>query len=817
MWFNYLPINDRSKTATITGYSFGNGAQGYASVQASGFIKTGSSSSYVLLGDGGHKTISSLSVNHASFADYIRRNTLPTPANNTVKAYKDSLVKFFTNYPNGIGANVSVSTSIINNWSNDAATYYDSSSYSVIKISGSYNGTTYGQFLLSSYNLSQVGIVGRNDNKWSKIKWLAFEDQIPTDNNQLANGAGYITSAGSCAYATRAGNADTVDGQHFSYSNSSNSPTYLWATNSNGSSFLAARASISVNYANSAGSASSATKLTSSAGSATLPIYFSDGKPVACTASSVFSNLSNSGNNLSITVAGQNRTLTVGYATSAGSATKVIVNQNTTNDANYPLVWSNQNNTNTVTENQLYKSWSDLYYNPKNKRLTVGGSVVASSFIKSGGTSQQLLRADGGIATFNWSGQSGQPTWLWGGNNEHSYYVYNPSNFRVAYSTSAGNADTLDGVHLSGIFTAFGNNGHNITATIGGTTKSFLVNWAADSDKLDGYHVSDLLTSVTNTNNGISVTVGGTTKSVSNISVNYANSAGSADTAQYLRSLGNQNCQTGRTQNYGDVYTYNTYTNNTGAPTSYTSVIGFGRGIAGTVEIAGGWNNTNLYWRSLRDCCEDWYSWRTVLDSSNYSEFVNNYYWANVKISTSSSTTTSPTVSTLTATSSIRIGSTLNIKDSVISCSASNISIESKESGSLLINSHEVLSYDLDRISMTNKTQFVHRLGLGASSPDPISHIHTTDDVTVYIGSLTKSSFFEFRPAMDGQLLFLKIGKLHSSTYFWCTARDCEVIRADNFSTYLNKNQTKDCFGDGCARIFIYKQITERWYEFYCG
>ena len=130
-------------------------------------------------------------------------------------------------------------------------------------------------------------------------------------------------------------------------------------------------------------------------------------------------------------------------------------------------------------------------------------------------------------------------------------------------------------------------------------------------------------------------------------------------TAQYLRSLGNQNCQTGRTQNYGDVYTYNTYANNTGAPTDYTSVIGFGRGTAGTVEIAGGWCNSHLYWRSLRDCCEDWYSWRAVLDSSNYTEFINNYYWADVKISTSSSTTTSPTVSNLTATNSIRMGNIL--------------------------------------------------------------------------------------------------------------------------------------------------------------
>lgn len=50
-----------------------------------------------------------------------------------------------------------------------------------------------------------------------------------------------------------AGNATMVNGQSFTYSNTSDSPTYLWATNSNGSSFLAHRASIAVNYANSAG------------------------------------------------------------------------------------------------------------------------------------------------------------------------------------------------------------------------------------------------------------------------------------------------------------------------------------------------------------------------------------------------------------------------------------------------------------------------------------------------------------------------------------------------------------------------------------
>ena len=589
MWFNYVPINDRSKTATILDYGFGNGHQGYATVTASGFVKSGSSSSYVLLGNGDHQTISSLSVNHALFADYICSGTLPTPANNTVKAYKDSLAKFFKDIrPNGgVGANVNVSASIINNWSNDSATYYDSSTYCFIKIGGSYAGATYGQFLLSSYNLSKIGIVGRNSSQWSKIKWLAYEDQIPTDNNQLANGAGYITSAGSCAYATSAGNADTVDGYHVTafndkpwgyipainlhgymdigkhlefhydnttgsdystilrctgnYANTVNLPSesgtlaltkdvlifsnesadYLSANFNNpdfskkaaskhiecwdnaggwwnwmAGKFMKAgssdayvllgggshklESSLRVAYASNADTvdghhvddilpyglenlcigavASGGQTILNSDGSITTSGNDSDtyfhvrstenliagqiytvgfyvtGVPSGNTATWSFPFAGQSNNKLVINiksngwcwgtgtipediVAGKNiifddsvrgfyssiniskfvivkgkqkayytppiSKMSVNYANSAGSATKVIVNQHTTNDVNYPLVWSNQNNSNNVTENQLYKSWSDLYYNPKNKRLTVGGSIYAAHFYES--------------------------------------------------------------------------------------------------------------------------------------------------------------------------------------------------------------------------------------------------------------------------------------------------------------------------------------------------------------------------------------------------------------------------------------------------
>ena len=109
---------------------------------------------------------------------------------------------------------------------------------------------------------------------------------------------------------------------------------------------------------------------------------------------------------------------------------------------------------------------------------------------------------------------------------------YITSSGSCAYATSAGNADTVDGVHVTwaGVL----------------TSTSHLVAWESDgsalrdinpdnvtvgnSDKLDGIHANGLLTALSNSDKGISITVGGTTKSISNISVNYASSAGNADT-----------------------------------------------------------------------------------------------------------------------------------------------------------------------------------------------------------------------------------------------------------------------------------------------
>jgi hypothetical protein len=68
-------------------------------------------------------------------------------------------------------------------------------------------------------------------------------------------------------------------------------------------------------------------------------------------------------------------------------------------------------------------------------------------------------RSDGGAMNFNWSGQSGQPTWLWGGTDGTNMYVYNPVNFSVNYANSAGNAATLGGAdrgYLEGVSYNYG-------------------------------------------------------------------------------------------------------------------------------------------------------------------------------------------------------------------------------------------------------------------------------------------------------------------------------------------------------------------------
>ena len=109
------------------------------------------------------------------------------------------------------------------------------------------------------------------------------------------------------------------------------------------------------------------------------------------------------------------------------------------------------------------------------------------------------------------------------------------------------------------------------------------------------------------------------------------------------------------------------------------SILNIGEDFNKRKQLAFTWNNDNIYYRRRVDGTgfTNWVRLALVND-------VNNYYWANVKISTSSSTTTSPTVSNLTATSSIRMGNILLEHTDEINNSANgDINLNYRNSGNI--------------------------------------------------------------------------------------------------------------------------------------
>ena len=377
------------------------------------------------------------------------------------------------------------------------------------------------------------------------------------------------------------------------------------------------------------------------------------------------------------------------------------------------------------------------------KNPTVNGNKVWNAGNDGSGSGLDADTVDGQHASafsykswWHWYGKDGQPNWLWGGNNENDYYVYNPSNFRVAYAASAGNADTLDG------YPANGSNdrpyGHIPTIESDGVM---------EVGRYIDFH---------NDNNG------------------------KHDFSTRLQSTGN-------------------YGNEVNLPSA-----------SGTLAL-------------IND--------------------VNNYYWANVKISTSSSTTTSPTVSNLTATNSIRLGD--------IHLEYTN---EINSYGSLLINFRSSADVDLCQgggnvcIGATLPTQKLDvrgniiTKGLGIQpyylSKSVLLPTIRLDDGYTYkyleISATTEISciiadraglmsergiLIKFNKGYDGQIILLKDLQSYGSGngYFWVMPSGCKIINADNSSILVGQNQISNTYDDGRSRFLVYSSVYSVWIEFLCS
>lgn len=235
------------------------------------------------------------------------------------------------------------------------------------------------------------------------------------------------------------------------------------------------------------------------------------------------------GGGLTIIGGGESADIVLSQHTSGGDENMIVAN-----DAAIDFFSNVQNGWNSRKAGSFDTSgyWNGAGFKKDNSSdsyvLLGGGGHKAISSL-----SVNYASSAGSANSVAWSNVSGRPTKVSQFTNDSGYITSSGS---CAYATSAGNADKVDGVHVTWA--------GELTST------NHLVAWEADgsalrdikpanvtvgnSDKLDGIHANGLLTALSNSDKGISITVGGTTKSVSNISVNYASSAGNADTVDGL-------------------------------------------------------------------------------------------------------------------------------------------------------------------------------------------------------------------------------------------------------------------------------------------
>lgn len=388
-----------------------------------------------------------------------------------------------------------------------------------------------------------------------------------------------------------------------------------------------------------------------------------------------------------------------------------------------------------------------------------------------------------------------------------------------------------------------------------------------NADMVDGYHANGLLTALSNSNNGISITVGGTTKSISNINVNYAASAGNAntldgiDSTRFLRQVVVPN----NTENDFNTFSNMTLTGRVDPTTgaSLKNAPWSGSGPAGGygvltylfngsgygTQMAWGYSDNRIYirnrywggsgvgpvWRT---------SWDTLALTSDIPT-VTNYYWANVKISASSSTTTSPTVLNLTATNSIRMGNILLEHTNEINNSANDsIHLNLRNSGnvSLCVGGGKVGIGTMHPSQELYVLGYTHTKGFGIgiqylSEPELLPTISPGDGYEyrcLEIGRPTKVSciiadkvplsgvrgiLLKFMQGFDGQIVLLKDLENYGSGngYFWVMPSECKIINADNSNILINQNQISNTYDDGRSRFFIYSSRYRAWIEFICS
>lgn len=115
------------------------------------------------------------------------------------------------------------------------------------------------------------------------------------------------------------------------------------------------------------------------------------------------------------------------------------------------MAWDRPSNSNWISQIAIgVENGYGMWYRTTNGAITGRGwnQIIDSGNIgnQSVYCSSRLAR-DGNNANpmiFNWNGQGGQPSWIWGGNDGTNMYVYNPRNFYVSRADMLGDIYSSD-------------------------------------------------------------------------------------------------------------------------------------------------------------------------------------------------------------------------------------------------------------------------------------------------------------------------------------------------------------------------------------
>lgn len=253
------------------------------------------------------------------------------------------------------------------------------------------------------------------------------------------------------------------------------------------------------------------------------------------------------GSSVTIKINGIEKTLTIPANPNTDSK---VTQTNTTGNASYRVLFSVTADDTTRTEGA--RKSGKLLFNPSSGLLTAGG------FVKSGSSNSYVLLGGGG----------------------HKAIGNASGNIALSNGTTCTNlnADLLDGVHASGLFTNLSNSGNNISITIGGTNKTLIPAYATSAGTASSANWL-------NVNNTLTYGASG---------LNYFNINGTA---------GNTKANNTPTSAWYHIIRMN-----------HSNSGGYLADIAVPLNDVGG-----VWWRQIRN--GGFYGWYKILDTNNYTSY----------------------------------------------------------------------------------------------------------------------------------------------------------------------------------------------------